>query len=537
MWYHICIMVDVKILPDDAVVLKQMLLQYSGTIDTLTEKNEHLTVKIEHLTEQNRLYRDKLFGRKSEKLRPDNDPGQPSLFDELEVTCKETPEIPEETTVVKSHTRVRGRRLPLPDNLPRRDVVHDLPEEEKQCACGHAMEKIGEEVSEKLHYVPATTEVERHIRLKYACKHCEGTQSEGIHPTVRIAPPAPAIIPKSFATPGLLAHILTAKFEDALPFYRQEKQFARIGVELSRTTMCRWAENVYDSAKPLLARMKELLRAGPLLGLDETTVQVHGENGKEDTSKSYMWVARGGPPGKTILWFQYDPGRSGRVARDILGDYGGNVQTDGYAGYDFLDENPAIRHAGCWAHARRKFDEAARGSKNSPSSMKAMGMIRKLYRVENEAHDLDADARLAQRKEKSQPITTEFFAWLEKKTLEINPASLMGKAVGYTFKQKSRLLRFLEDGDIPLDNNLVENAIRPFVVGRKNWLFSGSPDGAEASAGLYSLIETAKAADLDPYWCLRYILEKLPTAEPEELDALLPCNITRDMLYRHFIRG
>lgn len=513
-------MVDIKTLPDDAVVLKELLRKYSGIIKELAEKN--------------RLYRDKLFGRKSEKKHHENDPNQPSLFDEMEETCREASSPAKKITVVRSHTRERGHRNPLPDDLPRRDVIHDLCDEKKQCACGHSMEKIGEEVSEKLHYVPATVEVERHIRYKYACKHCEGTESEGIHPSVRIALPEPTVIPKSFATPGLLAHILTAKFDDALPFYRQEKQFARIGVELSRTTMCRWAEKVYEQCQPLLSRMKELLRSGPLLGIDETTVQVHGEKDKENTTKSYMWVARGGPPGKTILWFQYDPGRSGKVAEKIIGDYHGSVQTDGYTGYNFLETQEGIRHAACWAHVRRKFDEAARASKKSVSTKMALNMIGNLYRVEKEAKDLDAQARLALRREKSRPIVEEFFSWLETKTLQVNPSGLLGKAVTYAFKLKDSLLQFLADGNITLDNNLVENAIRPFVVGRKNWLFSGSPNGARASAGLYSLIETAKAADLDPYWCLRYIFEKLPTAEEKQLDELLPCNISRDALYHHF---
>jgi len=522
-------MVDIQTLPNDASVLKKMLLEYSGRIDTLENT-------ILNLSEQNRLYRDQLFGRKSEKTRPDNDPNQPSLFDELEETCKEELDSEEVTTVVHSHTRTRGHRKPLPDSLPRRDVIHDLSDEEKQCACGHVMEKIGEEVSEKLHYIPATVEVERHIRCKYACKHCEGTESEGIHPTVKIAAPEPALIPKSFATAGLLAWILTAKFDDAMPFYRQEKQFSRIGVELSRTTMCRWSQQVYAQLVPLLEIMKTYLRSGPLIGLDETTVQVHGEQGRENTSTSYMWVARGGPPEKTILWFQYDPGRSGRVAESIIGDYQGNVQTDGYAGYNFLDSREGIRHAACWAHVRRKFDEAARAAKKAVSAKMALNIIGKLYRIEDEIRDMDAAARQNARQEKSRPVAEEFFMWLEKKTLEVNPESLMGKAVSYAFKQKTRLLQFLNDGHILLDNNLVENAIRPFVVGRKNWLFSGSPEGAEASAGLYSLVETAKAADLDPYWCLRYIFEKLPTASESKLVNLLPCNISRDTLFEHFIK-
>jgi transposase len=521
-------MLDIKSLPDDSLKLKDMLL------DLFRKNNQHKN-QIEYLQEENRYFRDKLFGRKSEKKRPDNDPNQPSLFDEAEeVTAEENAD--QQVTQVKTYSRKKGGRRKLPESLPRIDIIHDIPEKDKECACGSEMEKIGEEVSEKLLYIPATVEVERHIRYKYACKNCEGAESEGIHPTVKIAPPAPAIIPKSIATAGLLAYILVSKFEDALPFYRQEKLFSRIGIDLLRATMCRWAIKVHEKCKPLLELMQQHLLSGPLVGIDETTVQVLGEIGKENTTKSYMWVARGGPPGKTVLWFHYDPGRSSQVAKEILKDYRGAVQTDGYSGYNFLEIRNEGSHAGCWAHVRRKFYEVTRVSKKTISANMAIDKIQKLYLVEKEFRDnkLSPEEIKQLRQEKSKPLVEDFFSWLEKKTLDINPQSKMGKAVAYTLKLKKKLLEYLDDGNIFIDNNLVENAIRPFVIGRKNWLFSGSPNGAHASAGIYSLIETAKAADLDPYWCLRYIFEMIPVTTGKDFEKLLPYNISKDTLYEHF---
>jgi transposase len=498
-------------LPDDPLELKRIVHRYEQENDLLRE--------------QIRLLYARLFGKKSEKGKVDPSSVQLPLFDMPE------PEIePEkETVTIPAHTREKSGRKKLPENLPRVEIIHDIPEEEKVCACGGELEKIGQDVSEKLDIIPAVIRVIRHIRPKYACKHCEGIETEG--PVVKIAPPPKQIIEKGIATAGLVAHILTAKFCDALPFYRQERQFERLGVELSRATMCNWAMKAAQACEPLLTMLEGQIRSGPLINIDETTVQVLGEPGRAPTTKSYMWIFRGGPPEKPALVYQYHPSRSGDVAASFLKGYKGVVQTDGYAGYDFLDKQSNIHHVGCWAHARRKFMEADKGSgkgKKAGSVDMAASYIRKLYAVEHEGrkNEYGPEQMCAMRQEKAKPVLDDFYTWLSKKSLHVVPKSLLGIAVNYTLKQWPRLIAYLEHGEATPDNNAAENAIRPFVVGRKNWLFAGTPAGATASARLYSLIETAKVNGLEPYKYLRYLFEKLPFAESEEdYRRLLPQNL------------
>ena len=473
-----------------------------------------------------------MFGRKSEKLFG----GSPQLllFDMPEIDPETEPET-EEKVGIEAHTRKKAGRKPLPESLPRVEVVHDIAEEEKVCDCGAAVERIGEEVSEKLDIIPAIIRVIRHIRPKYGCRSCEGVEDDG--PTIKIAPVPAQIIPKGIASAGLLAHILTGKFADALPFYRQEKQFARLGVEIGRATMCNWAMKVADGCKPLLDLLSREIRSGPLINIDETTVQVLREPGRSPTTKSYMWIFRGGDPQMPSLVYRYAPTRSGNVASSFVGDYEGAVQTDGYVGYDFLDANESIVHLGCWAHARRKFMDASKAgsakSKKNGSVDVALGYIRKLYALEKGAktRKLDADRLVALRQSEAKPLLDKFRKWLEKKSLHVVPKSLLGKAVSYTLDQWPRLVSYLEIGCATPDNNLAENAIRPFVVGRKNWLFAGTPEGAAASAAIYSLIESAKVNGLDTYKYLRYLFENLPFAQSEEdYQKLLPQQLNADEL-------
>jgi transposase len=355
-------------------------------------------------------------------------------------------------------------------------------------------------------------------------------------PTVRIAPVPPRIIPRSIATPGLLAHILTGKFVDHTPFYRQEKQFHRLGVEISRTSMCSWAMQTATVCQPLLNLLIDEVLSGFLIQADETTLQVLMEPGRDPTTKSYMWIFRRGDPEKTVLIYQYHPTRGGDVAKAFLRDFEGCVQTDGYSGYDFLDHDENIRHIGCWAHARRKFMDVVKAQgKNSKSRSggKALSYIRKLYHIEKQAREnnISPEELYQIRQKDSRPILDDFKMWLLKRSLETPPKGLLGKAVAYTLNQWNRLVGYLEDGRLPIDNNMAENAIRPFVVGRKNWLFSGTPEGAEASALLYSLIETARANNLEPYAYLRFIFEKLPTASAlQDYENLLPWNLTPNQL-------
>ena len=520
---------DAVNLPDDTPFLKQ-------TIADLVKSSTEKEAEIKLLREQIRYLRDKLFGRKTEKNR-DTGQLQLSLFDE---SAGEVPQAPEtgEKIEVPSHTRRKNGRKPLPSDLPRIDVIHDLSDEEKKCACGCTKSRIGEEVSEQLDIVPARMQVIRNIRYKYVCKNCEGV--EGDEPAVKIASMPEQIIPKSIATSGLLAHVLSAKFVDALPFYRQERQFARLGVDISRATMCGWAMKVAESCKPLLEILRAEILSGPVVNIDETTLKLLFEPGKTGNSKSYMWIFMGGPPGSRSLYYEYHPTRAGDVVAGFLKEYKGYVQTDGYSGYDFLDRLSWIRHLACWAHARRKFMEVIKATGKSNADRKkgiadeAIAFIRELYRIERDARllNLSCEELRKTRQERALPVLNSFKAWLDNKSSQVPPKSLLGKAIGYTLKQWNRLVKYTEEGYLKPDNNDAENAIRPFVVGRKNWLFSGNPEGANASAAMFSLIETAKANGIEPYNYLRFLFEELPQARTtEDYKVLLPQYLDKDRLH------
>lgn len=506
-----------KQLPEDIEALKGIIVAQEAHINALVEKMRHFQAQ--------------LYGKRSEKYIV-NEGLQFSLFDEAEV---EIQAAVEQEIIVASHKRKKTGRKPLPDDTPRIDVIHDLKDEEKICACGCMMTKIGEEVCEKLDIIPSEMKVIRHIRYKYACKHCEGVESDS---SVKTAPLPAQIIPRGIATPGLVAHIITAKFVDGLPFYRQQDVFGRMGVELSRANMANWAIQAADQCKPLMELFINGIRSGPLINIDETTVQVLKEQDRKNTAKSYMWVFRGGSHDHPFIVYQYHPTRSGNVVLDFIGEYEGYVQTDGYSGYDFLKERKVIIHVGCWAHARRKFVEALKGLKSSSEQMStsakvAVNYIGKLYAIEKYADEnkytIEQSYKL--RQEKAKAVLEEFKDWLDKKSLQTPPGGLLGKAINYTLNQWRSLIAYIETGWIRPDNNLIENNIRPFAVGRKNWLFSGHPRGAEASATLYSLVITAKENGLDPYHYLRFLFENLPYAVTEEgYRKLLPQNVSPELI-------
>ena len=376
--------------------------------------------------------------------------------------------------------------------------------------------------------------MERHIRYKYACKNCEGVEDQG--PSVKIAPLPVQLIPKSHATAGLLAHIGVSKFGDGLPLYRQQKMFERLGIELSRATMSKWMVQAARCCSGLMDLLRSEIRSGPLIGIDESPLQVLKEAGRKNTSTSYMWVFRGGSPERPVLLYEYQRTRSGKTALEFLTDYKGYIQTDDFSGYDHLDQKPGIVHLGCWAHARRKFVKVAavrkkhRSKRVNPKSLadQALDYIGKLYQIEKQARrqELDADPIHRLRQKEAKPLLDQFKYWLEATQPLTPPKGLLGQAISYTLANWEKLIIYLQDGRLRPDNNLVENAIRPFVVGRKAWLFAGSPDGARASATFFTLIETAKANGLEPYAYLRYIFKNLPLATSEQdLKALLPQHI------------
>jgi transposase len=373
--------------------------------------------------------------------------------------------------------------------------------------------------------------VEKTIRPKYACRACEGTEDED-KPAVRIAPAEPSLIPKSIVSPSLLSCIIIQKFEDHLPYYRQEKQFERILVTISRQDMSNWQQQAYRKLTPLFALLKDAVKSGPVMRMDETTAQVMGEEGREDTQKSYMWLARGGPPGKTVVWYEYRETRAALHAKTFLAGYTGYLQTDGYEGYDAaVKDMPGIIHAGCFAHARRKFFEAAKAAGKSPTAEEGIRHIKKLYDIETALRKKYGTGeernkfRRIRRMYAWRPLK-EFKAWLVKQKEEVPPSLLLGKAVAYSLSQWDKLVRYLESPYLTPDNNACENVIRPFVLGRKNWMFNKSPEGAESSCGMYTLIQTAKQNGLAPLQYLTALFEKAPLASsPEDWEKLLPWNI------------
>lgn len=511
--------IDLATLPNDTDKLKHLIAgqqeEYDSQIKKLEGENSRLERNVEILSDEIQLLRHKIFGRSTEKLT-EEEKLQMRLFDEAECGIEEG--VAEETVEVASYRRRKRGRRPLPASLPRIDVLHDIPEEEKICERGHELTRIGEDTSEQLAFVPAKMRVVRNIRPKYACKICDDISGENGEKAIKIAPPPPQMIPKSMATASLLAHLLVSKFCDALPFYRQEKMFGRIGIDIPRETMCRWAVEVGRKCEPLIELMQREVQAGPLIQMDETPVQVMGESGRANTAKSYMWVIRGGPRGHPVLLYQYHPTRSAEVPLGYLKGYEGYFQTDGYSAYDEAGKQPGIIHVGCFAHVRRKFIDAQKPSKKAGAAEEAINRIAKLYRIEKllRAMKLSDEQFVARRRQEVEPILKDFLPWLQKKALQVPPSSLLGKAVNYTLGQWDKLVRYLEQAFLTPDTNLVENAVRPFALGRKNWLFAGSPQGAFASAALYSLIESAKANGLEPYWYLNHIFERLPYAATEE---------------------
>lgn len=508
---------ELETLPDDVVSLKQIIVD-------LQQQNAQLNQML-------RLLQNELFGPKSESRSVATDPLQMSLFAPSEPA---QPIKDDEKVPVKGHTRKKRGRKPLPEDLPRIEVVHDIPEADKRCACGADLSRIGEDVCEKLDYVPATVQVIRHIRPKYVCKCCEGVEDDG--PTVKIAPPAVQLIPKSIATEGLLAHIAVSKFADSLPLYRQQKIFGRLGVDLSRATMANWMIQAAERCQPLIELLIEEIRSGPLINIDESPLQVLKEPGRGNTTKSYMWVFCGGPLSAPAILYQYHPTRSGQKALGTLDDYKGYIQTDGYSGYDHLTGNPGINHLGCLVHVRRKFMEVikvrkkTRGKKAATKGLadEALDFIGTLYGIEKRARqdELSYDQITELRKKESKPILERFGIWLQTHQPEVPPKSLLGKAISYGLNQWDKLGGYLKAGFLKPDNNVAENAIRPFVLGRKNWLFAGAPRGANASATFFTLIESAKVNGLEPYSYLRCLFENLPLVESrEDLLALLPCNV------------
>jgi transposase len=483
-------------------------------------QNALLRQQVTLLQEQLAWMKRRMFGRSSEKSSAsDISPDQGWLFNEAEVLS--TLPAPE-TLTIATHERKRSGRKRLAADLPRVEIIHDIPDSEKICERdGTALERIGEESSEQLDYQPAKVRVIRHVRPKYACPCCR----RGI----KLAPVPAQLLPKSMASPALLAHIVTAKYVDGLPLHRQEAQWERLGVTLGRSTMAGWMIKLGAThVVPLINLMNEQLLSAQLIHCDETRLQVL-KSDKAPSADHWIWVRASGPPGRRIILFDYDPSRGGVVPMRLIEGFKGILLTDGYEPYNAVALAYRLVHAGCWAHARRYFEEARKAHPDAAGSARTrmvMDLIGKLYRVEREIKESSPEERFAMRARHSAPVLSDLKAWLEVDAEAVLPQSALGKAIHYILGQWPKLIRFLEDEQIPLDNNRCENAIRPFVVGRKAWLFADTQAGATASANLYSLIETAKANGLEPHAYLSRLFAELPLANTvEQFEALLPWNL------------
>ena len=520
-------------LPNDSEALKKLVIAKEDEIEQWKKAHAKEAKAYRALQEKYEILRHAYFGRKSEQWSTD-DHLQSSLFDEAESIADGDYEKSKTDTITYTVTKKRrGKRQVIPESIPRKEVVLDLPEEEKVCACGSSLQCIGKEQSEKLDIIPAQIRAIRFVRLKYACPCCEGSGDEE-HPAVRIAPLKEQLLPKSIATAGLVSHIAVSKYCDAIPLHRQEKMFKRIGVDISRGSMARWIIKIGSRLSPLLTLMDKKIREGPLLQMDETPVQVHNEPKRDNSGLSYMWVVLGGPPDTPFVRYMYYPTRSGTVALSYLAGYKGYLQTDGYSAYNRVGEQDGIVHVGCLAHARRKFHEATKVSGGSPAAQEFLTLIRNIYCVEKElrAKDLDEADFVKERKEQVNPLMDKLTRHLEKKAQQVAPSTALGKAIAYTREVLPRIQRYVDCVYLTPDNNAAERAIRPFVLGRKNWLFSDTPSGAHASAAFYSLIESAKSASLEPYWYIRYVLEKLVQIEKtNNWEELLPQNLTSQQIH------
>ena len=501
-----------------------------------SKRVSELESRVDLLMEALRLARHKQFGASSEKSEDSLVEQLSFLFNEAEVFSAAEKETTANTTVVAAHTRHKKHEYTLdniPEDIPRERVEHRLEGADLVCPrCGDIMTEIGTEIVNKLKIIPAQTIVEQHVYYTYACQNCN---KEDIETPVVKVPREKNIIPGSFATPEAIAHIMTQKFVMGAPLYRQEQEINRKGIKLSRQTMSNWILKVTeDYMTPVYEQLHKELLTRDVLHADETTLQVLHEPGKKPQSDSYMWLYRtSGDTDKPIVLYEYQPGRGAKHPKEFLAGYNGYLHTDGYAGYHDLGKDITV--VGCWAHARRKFDEAVKslpkGKAKGSSSSQGLAYCNLLFEIEQGLSEVTAQKRYEQRLEQAKPVLAAMFAWANTRTAA--PKSALGKAFTYLKEQWPYLTNYLKDGRLELSNNRAERSIKPFVIDRKNFLFANTPKGATGSAIMFSLLQTAIENELDPYRYLTWLLRKAKDADltdAETVQNLLPWNAVTECL-------
>ncbi|MFA9378188.1 MAG: IS66 family transposase [Lachnotalea sp.] len=489
-------------------------------ISELEQENKNLHETVAYLTR-------KLFGTSSEKSIVLGLEGQLSLFDEAEVEADINVAEPTLEDVDKIRKKkYTGQRKEKLENLPHDKITFQLDDEDLDCpTCGKELTLVGEEfIRTEVEYIPAKLRVIDYYRATYECRKCKN----GEQPYMEKAPMPYPVIPHSFASPASVAHVMYQKYVNAMPLYRQEHDWSNLGLNLKRQTMSNWIMSASrDWLTPIIELLHRKLLEETYLHADETRIQVMNENNRKNTTDSYMWVYGTYNDSKTpIRLFEYQPTRSGKHPKDFLAGFKGYLVSDAYQGYEKVED---ITRCFCWSHLRRYYVDALPTDIKSPEATlpsTAIGYCNKLFKIEKEIGDLPIDEKKSQRQKRSKPVLDAFWAWIEANKDKCLPKSKLYTAFGYSLNQKEGLMQFINDPNIAISNNLAENSIRPFTVGRRNWLFAGSPEGASASAAVYSIVETAKANNLNPYEYLKYIFKYLPGVrfdkEPEFLEDFLP---------------
>jgi transposase len=503
------------------------------TREDLLIENTKLKERLSALETENRFFKEqfllaqkRLFGSSSEKTSA----LQIELgFNEAEAVADSSPEVVEPKVVTYTRKpKSVGHREEVLENLPTEVIEYRLAEEEQVCSCcGGPMHEMGSDTRDELVIIPAQVKVTKHVSFKYACRNCERNE---ITTPIVTAPAPKALIPKSLASASAVAYIMSQKYTEAMPLYRQEKHFDRMGIELPRATLSNWMLKGGEILEPIFDCMHEKLLSLDVAHADETTLQVLHEDGRKAESKSYMWLYRSGRDGPPIVLFEYRPTRNGNHPKQFLKGFAGRLHADGYSGYNDIKE---VTLVGCWAHARRKFVDALnvipQAQRSDPKHLAniALRYISRLYDIEEELRYASPEHRKTVRSERSAAILDEFKVWLDRESALILPKHVVGEAFTYCKNQWPKLIEFLNDGRLEIDNNRAERSIKPFVIGRKNWLFSNTPRGAKTSAIIYSIIETAKENGLDPFTYLKYVFEQLQkTNSKKATDDLLPWNPT-----------
>mgnify|MGYP000505862903 CR=1 FL=1 len=497
------------------VMLMQPQFLDDLSAEQLREMTTRLLTELRHsqalnakLTHENALLKRMKFAAQSERFNAEQ---RSLLEDEIEAdlaaVCLEIEQL--QPAAAAPQAKQQPKRQPLPANLPRREIRHEP--DSTTCQCGCQMKRIGEDVAEKLDYVPGVFTVERHIRGKWACAQCE---------TITQAPVEAHVIDKGIPTTGLLAQVLVAKYADHLPLYRQESIFARAGLAIPRSTLAQWVGTCGVRLQPLVDALKAEILGHRVLHADETPVQML-KPGKGATHRAYLWAyAPGAFEDMKAVVYDFCESRAGEHARNFLGDWKGALVCDDFAGYKALIAS-GVTEVGCLAHARRKLFDLHAANKSQLAGF-ALEQFAKVYDIEREVKELNADQRKAIRQQHTKPILDALHQWMTLQRQKLPDSSATAKALDYSLRRWTALTRFVDDGQLPVDNNWIENQIRPIAIGRNNWLFAGSLRAGQRAAAVMSLIQSARMNGHDPYAYLRDVMARLPMQRANRIQDLLP---------------